>query len=180
MSKIGKKPVFVPENVKIVIKERKVFVEGLKGKLEKQFPQEISIEKKDDQLFTKFSGPKEKKALFGTWRAHVKNMIEGVTQGFEKNLKIEGLGWRASLEGKNLVLKIGFSHPVKISPPEGITFSTKKDIINISGIDKEEVSSIAARIRNVQPPEPYKGKGIRYVDEKIRRKAGKKAVTTVK
>jgi len=180
MSKIGKKPISIPENVKTDITERNISIEGVKGKSEKQFPSEISVEKKDRQLFIKFSGPKEKKALFGTWRAHIKNMIEGVTQGFEKKLKIEGLGWRANLEGKNLVLKVGLTHPVKISPSEGIVFSVKKEIITISGIDKEKVGSTAMRIRNIQPPEPYKGKGIRYIDEIIRIKAGKKAAATVK
>ena len=173
MSKIGKKPIGIPENVKVNVERGKVSVEGPRGRLEKQLPPEISVEKKDNQIFVKFSGSKEKRVLWGTWRAHIKNMIEGAYCGFEKKLKIEGVGWRASLEKSDLVLKVGFTHPIKISPPEGVSFLVEKEIIKVSGIDKEKVGSVAAKVRSVQPPEPYKGKGIRYLDEIIRRKAGK-------
>jgi len=176
MSKIGKKPIELPENVKVEIKDRKIKVEGKKGVLEKEFLTEISVEKKEKELLVKFVGPRDKKALWGTWRQLINNMVEGVTKGFEKKLQIEGIGYRASLQGKDLILNVGFTHPVKISPPEGITFSVDKNIITVSGIDKEKVGNVAAMVRRVKPPEPYKGKGIRYVGEVIRRKAGKKAV----
>lgn len=180
MSKIGKRPIKIPEGVKVEIKDNKVSVEGSKGALLKELPPEIFIEKKDNQLLVKLQGPKEKKALWGSWRSHLKNMLEGVTKGFEKKLKIEGLGWRASLEGKDLVLQVGFTHPVKISPPESTIFSVRKDIIKVSGIDKEKVGTVAAKIRKVKPPDPYKGKGICYIDETIKKKPGKKAIVAVK
>ena len=179
MSKVGKKQIEILEGIKVDIKEDKILVEGPKGKLERNFPPEISIEKKENILKVSFSGPKEKKAYWGTWRSHVSNMIKGAKEGFEKKLKIEGVGWRASLEGKDLVLNVGFSHPVKISPPENISFSVEKNIIIINGIDKELIGNIAAKIRKVRPPEPYKGKGIHYEDEIVRKKAGKKAVATM-
>jgi len=179
MSKIGKKPIPIPGNITINISKEKISVKGLKGKLEKKIPSEISIERGDNEVLVRFHGERERKVLWGSWRAHIKNMIEGVTQGFEKRLKIEGIGWKANLDGKDLVLRIGLTHPVKISPPGDISFSIEKEVIKISGIDKEKVGSIAAKIRAVQPPEPYKGKGIRYADEVVRRKAGKKAATTM-
>jgi len=178
MSKIGKQPIKILENVDIQIKDQRILVKGPKGTLEKVFPSEISVERKNGELLVKFKGSKEKKALWGTWRQIIKNMIEGVSKGFEKRLKLEGIGWRANIEGKDLVLKVGFSHPVRISPIEGVSFSVEKDIIKVSGIDKEKVGIAAANIRKVRPPEPYKGKGIRYIDEVIRRKPGKKAVGT--
>lgn len=180
MSKIGKRPIEIPETVKIEIKGKKVSARGPKGVLTKELPPGISIVRKDNQLLVKFEGPKEKKAFWGSWHSHLENMIEGVNKGFEKKLKIEGLGWRARLEDKILVLQVGFTHPVKISPPESIIFSVKKDIIKVSGIDKESVGTIAAKIRNVRPPDPYKGKGIRYIDEVIKKKPGKKATVAVK
>lgn len=177
MSKIGKKPIEIPSEVKIDFKEGKILVEGPKGKMEKYLPREISFEIKDNNLIVSYNGPKEKKALWGTWRSHIQNMIIGVKDGFEKRLLIEGVGWRASIEGKDLVLNVGFSHPVKVSPPDGINFAVEKNIIVIGGTDKELVGNVAAKIRKIRPPEPYKGKGIRYENEIIRRKAGKKAVS---
>ena len=179
MSKVGKKPVEIPEDVKVDINEGKITVNGPKGKLEKILPSEVSLEKKDNVLVVGFKGSKEKKALWGTWRSHIFNMLEGVKRGFEKRLKVEGVGWKAIIEGGNLVLNVGFSHPVKISPPEGISFSTEKNIIIVSGPDKELVGNVSAKIRKVRPPEPYKGKGVRYEDEVVRKKAGKKAVTAL-
>jgi len=176
MSKVGKKPISIPDGTKIDFKDNILLVEGQKGKLEKKLPSEISLEIKDNIIQVLFNGPNEKKALWGTWRSLINNMIKGVTEGFEKKLIIEGVGWRANMEGKELVLNVGFSHPVKVSPPEGITFLVEKNSIIIKGIDKELVGNVAAKIRKIRPPEPYKGKGIRYEDEAIRRKAGKKAV----
>ncbi|MFH0987399.1 MAG: 50S ribosomal protein L6 [Patescibacteria group bacterium] len=180
MSKIGKKPIRMPSNVKIVLGKGGIVVEGPKGKIERKLPSVISVKEEDKTISVGLKGSKEEKNLWGTWRAHINNMVRGVTEGFEKDLKIEGIGWRANLEGKNLVLRVGFSHPVKVSSPEGITFSVKKEIIKISGVDIEKVGSTAAKIRDIQPPEPYKGKGIRYVGEVVRKKAGKKAIATTK
>ncbi len=180
MSKIGKKPIELPIDVKVDLSDNKIIVEGPKGKLERIIPREIKIEKQDQTLIVSFDGPKEKKALWGSFRSHISNMVEGVKNGFEKSLKIEGVGWRASLEGKDLSLKLGFSHLVKVKPIDGVTFSIEKDIIKVSGIDKEKVGNVAAKIRSIYPPEPYKGKGIRYLDEVVRKKAGKKAVASIK
>lgn len=187
MSKIGKKPIEIPENVKIKISGNEILVEGPKGVLKKEFPPEINVELKENRIFVslKKEGIKrvkksKVKALWGTWRQLIANMIEGVTKGFEKKLEIEGVGYRAFLEGNDLVLKVGFSHLVKIKCPEGIKFSVEKNIISVIGIDKELVGNIAAKIRNVYPPDPYKGKGIRYLGEEIRRKLGKKAIATAK
>lgn len=179
MSKVGKKPIILPNDIKIEKSENLLTVEGPKGKLTRILPEEIQVEMNEEEgkkiINVVYNGPKEKKALWGTFRAHIQNMIEGVKNGFEKKLIIEGVGWRANLEGKDLVLNVGFSHPVKVSPPDGISFGVEKNNIIVSGIDKELVGNIAAKIRKIRPPEPYKGKGIRYENEIIRRKAGKKA-----
>lgn len=180
MSKIGGKPIQIPEGVKIEMKNHLLLIVGSKGEFKKEIPSEISIEEKDNQILVKFKGSKDKKTIWGTWRSHIQNMITGVNVGFEKNLKIEGVGWRADLEGKKLVLKVGFSHPVEVLPIEGIKFAIEKNIIKVSGISKELVGIMAANIRKIRPPEPYKGKGIRYVDEVIYRKVGKKAITAAK
>lgn len=179
MSKIGKQPIQIPEGVKVEINGNEILVEGQKGKLVKVFPPEILIEKEENQILVKFKGSrdKKKKALWGTWQRHIKNAIDGVNKGFEKELKIEGVGWRAEMKGENLSLKVGLSHLVEIPPKEGIKFSIEKDIIKVSGPDKEKVGTVAAEIRRIKPPEPYKGKGIRYIDEIIKKKAGKKAGT---
>jgi large subunit ribosomal protein L6 len=181
MSRIGKKPIQIPEGVKVEIYQNKIRVEGPKGKLEKNIPSEIDVQIKEGMiLVSPKSKTKKAKALWGTIRQIIYNMVEGVTKGFEKKLEIEGLGYRASVSGDELVLEVGFSHPVKIKKPEGINFSVEKNIITVSGIDKELVGQIAANIRRVRPPDPYKGKGIRYLGEVIRKKAGKKAVAAAK
>ena len=172
---IGKKPIFLPKGVRVEIKDRKIIVEGPKGKIEKEFPEEISFEKTDDTLKVNFKGPKEKKALWGTWRAHVKNMVEGAVHGFEKKLRLEGIGYEARVSGKNLILKVGFTHDVNFPLPQGIEAKVEKNIITIFGIDKELVGQVAANIRKISPPDPYKGKGIRYVDEVLKLKISKKA-----
>ena len=181
MSKVGKKPIQIPEGVKVNFDGKKIVVQGPKGKLEKNIPSEIDLQIREGIILV---SPKTKtkkgKALWGTIRQIIFNMIEGVTKGFEKKLEIEGLGYRASVVGNELLLEVGFSNPVKIKKPEGINFSVEKNIISVSGIDKELVGQIAADIRKVRPPEPYKGKGIRYLGEIIRKKAGKKAITVAK
>ncbi len=177
MSRIGKKPILIPENVEVSIEGQKIIVNGPKGELQKEVRPEIKVEKKEGKIFINPQGEtKRTKAFSGLFRTLIFNMVKGVAKGYEKKLQIEGIGYKASLEGEDLVLSIGFSHPVKIKQPQGINFLIEKNIITVSGIDKELVGQIAAKIRKVRPPEPYKGKGIRYVDEKVRRKAGKKAV----
>lgn len=179
MSKIGKKPILISENTKATLEGETIIVEGPKGILKKEISPEIEVKIEGGKIFV-FPKIKTKKtkALWGTTRQIIFNMIEGVTKGFEKKLEIEGLGYKAYLEGENLILEVGFSHPVKIEKPEGIKFQVEKNIISVSGIDKELVGQMAAKIRAVKEPDPYKGKGIKYFGEVIRRKAGKKAIAT--
>ena len=184
MSRIGKKPILIPEGIEVKIEGNKITVKGPKGELQREIRPEIKFEIKDKEIFVlpKIE-TKKTKALWGTTRALLSNMIKGVKEGFEKKLEIEGLGYKATVEvsntgGSSLILSVGFSHQVKIKVPISIKFSVEKNIITVSGIDRELVGQIAAKIRKVRPPEPYKGKGIRYVGEVIRRKAGKKVVTT--
>jgi len=183
MSRIGKKPVLIPQGVNVKIDGHEVVVEGPKGTLNYCFRPEIKIIQEDGKILV---APKTinrlTKALFGTTRNLIANMIEGVTQGFEKVLKIVGTGYRATLqsspEGNILVFSLGFSHPVEVKAPQGIQFNVEGDLVKVSGIDKALVGQIAAKIRDLYPPEPYKGKGIRYQDEKVRRKAGKAGKAT--
>jgi len=181
MSRIGKKPIKIPEGVGVEIKEREVIVKGPKGELGRSIPSEIKVEKKENLIFVMPKvNTKKSKALWGLIRTLIANMIVGVTKGFEKKLEIEGLGYKASLGGDGLELKVGFTHPIKIKKPKDINFSIEKNVITISGPDKEKVSQMAAKIREIRPPEPYKGKGIRYQGEIIRRKVGKRVTTTAK
>jgi len=177
MSKIGKKLIEIPENVKIEIKDKEVIVKGPKGELKVPIFDGFSLELVDNTL--KVIPPLKLKkitpAFWGTERALIANAIIGVCEGFEKKLEIEGVGYRANVEGKNLVLNLGFSHPIKFEIPEGISISADKNLITVSGIDKQLVGETAAKIRLLKKPEPYKGKGIHYLGEHIRRKAGKKA-----
>lgn len=178
MSRIGKKPIEIPEGVEVEIEDNKVVIKGPKGELNREIRPEIGIEIKEKEIFV---SPKIKtkktKAFWGLTRTLLFNMIEGTTKGYEKKLEIKGVGYKVSLEGEELILNVGFSHQVKIKMPEGINFSVEKNTITVSGIDKEKVGETAAKIRRVKPPEPYKGKGIRYVGEYVRRKVGKKVVT---
>ncbi len=178
MSKIGKRPIEIPKDVKVEIEDNLVIVKGKKGELKREIRSEVEVKVAENQIsvLPKIK-TKKTKAFWGLTRALLANMVEGVSRGFEKKLQIEGLGYRAQMEGENLILYVGFSHPIKVSPPEGIKFSVEKNIISISGIDKELVGQTAAKIRSIRPPEPYKGKGIRYLGEKIRKKIGKKAAT---
>lgn len=181
MSRIGRQPVLVPENVEVEIQGTRVRVKGPKGVLEFTFPAalEITFEPEKRWITVKrLKDDKWHKAMHGTARAMINNMVVGVSQGFEKVLEIHGVGYRAEMQGKNLVLHVGFSHPVVIEPPEGITFATERisaelHKVRVRGYDKALVGQVAANIRKVRPPEPYKGKGIRYEGEAILRKAGK-------
>lgn len=175
MSRIGKRPIDLPSGVEVTLGEGSIMVKGAKGVLKRDIPAGISVSQEDNQLIVKrASDAKEHRSLHGLTRALIANMVQGVDKGFEKKLELVGTGYRAAAQGKKLVLNVGYSHPVEFEPPEGIEFETPAATrITIKGIDKEKVGHIAAAIREVRKPEPYKGKGIKYEDEKIRRKAGK-------
>lgn len=176
MSRIGRLPVEIPEGVQVDIKGSFVKVKGKKGELERQFSYLMDISIEDGQVIVKRkSDHATERALHGTTRALIANMVHGVSVGFEKVLEVQGVGYRAELNGENLVLNVGYSHPVEIQPVEGITFEAdpKTRQIKVVGIDKESVGKVASEIRKVRPPEPYHGKGIRYLGEYIRHKAGK-------
>ena len=176
MSRVGKEPIAVPSQVKVEIaQERKVSVEGPKGKLAHQLPAELSIERTDAQLQVKcVAEGKRAKSLHGLHRTLVANMIQGVVQGFVKELELVGVGYRVQVAGGKLEMFVGFTHPVTFVVPTGITIETPKPTqMVIRGTDKQLVGQVAARLRSFAPPEPYKGKGIKYVGEVIRRKAGK-------
>lgn len=179
MSKIGKLPILIKEEVTLSIQDKDVVVTGPKGTLSFKIPEGIDVQVVDGKIVV---DQKEKentalRNLYGLTRARIANMVNGVLQGFEKKLELSGVGYRAQVSGNELVLSVGFTHPVKITAPEGITFSVSENVITVMGINKDQVGNIAARIRAVRPPEPYKGKGISYMGEKIRRKAGKTAKT---
>ncbi|XOB40426.1 MAG: 50S ribosomal protein L6 [Candidatus Nealsonbacteria bacterium] len=178
MSRIGKKPIEIPEGVEVKIENGKVTIKGPKGELFWGVRPEIGVEVKEGKIFVlpKVS-TKKTKAFWGLTRALLANMVKGVVEGYQKKLEIRGLGYKAKLEGEDLVLQVGFTHPVKLKIPEDIKILVEKNIITVSGINKERVGLIASKIRKVKRPEPYKGKGIRYLGEQVRRKAGKKVVT---
>lgn len=176
MSRIGIKPIPVPGGVSIEIgKGNDVSVKGPKGQLSQKLSTRVEIAQEDGQLrVVRNTEAREVKALHGLTRSLLNNMVVGVTDGFTKTLEIQGVGYRAQMQGKNLVLNVGYSHPVNLTPPEGITYAVEgNNRVTVSGIDKQVVGEEAARIRGVRPPEPYKGKGIRYAGEFVRRKAGK-------
>ncbi len=176
MSRIGRMPVEVPQGVDVAIQGSHIRVKGPKGQLEHTFPAAMKITLKAGVVTVERpSDEREHRALHGMTRAIINNMVTGVSQGFEKVLEVNGVGYRAELSGKNLVINVGYSHPVEVEPPHGITFDvdTRARLIKIQGYDKAQVGQVAADIRKIRPPEPYKGKGIKYLDERIRRKAGK-------
>lgn len=176
MSRIGRMPVEVPQGVDVDIKGSHVRVKGPKGKLEHTFPAAMKISIKEGMVIVERpSDERDHRALHGMTRALINNMVTGVSAGFEKVLEVNGVGYRAELNGKNLVINVGYSHPVIVEPLDGITFDvdTRARLIKVQGFDKAQVGQVAADIRKIRPPEPYKGKGIKYLDERIRRKAGK-------
>lgn len=179
MSRIGKKPVKIPSGVTVSVAERHVEVTGPKGKLAFDFRPEVSMTVSGSDVLVERRGDTPKaKSLHGLSRTLVENMVQGVFQGWNKGLEIVGTGYRATLEGDTLVLNLGFSHPVKFPAPEGITIEIMEgNRINVKGVDKQLVGETAAQIRKIKPPEPYKGKGIRYIGEVVRKKAGKAAKT---
>jgi large subunit ribosomal protein L6 len=177
MSRIGKRPIEVPAGVIVSVDPGRVTVSGPKGELRQQVPQRMEIAQEDGHVtVTRPTERGEDRALHGLTRTLIANMVEGVTNGFEKRLEIQGVGYRAALSGSNLELQVGYSHPVRITPREGISFEVPVPTqIVVRGIDKQIVGQTAAEIRKVRPPEPYKGKGIRYEGEHVRRKVGKRA-----
>ena len=177
MSRIGKLPITVPKEVTVKLEGNRVLVNGPKGELSQKIHPDVFVEQKDGKISVRVKNPEDKgdRSLWGLFRTLISNMTEGVTRGFEKKLEISGIGFRASLSGKNLVLSVGFSHQVIFPIPEGIDIKIEKNIITVSGADKQLVGETAANIRAIKKPEPYKGKGIKYADEVVRRKAGKVA-----
>jgi large subunit ribosomal protein L6 len=177
MSRIGRKPVAVPDAVTVTLAPGNIAVKGPKGELTTTYSQDMTVSQEDGQvLVARPTDRGEHRALHGLTRSLIANMVEGVTDGFEKRLEIQGVGYRAALKGKNLELALGFSHPVSIEAPEGIEFEVPQPTeIIVRGIDKQLVGQVAADIRKRRPPEPYKGKGIRYRDEQVLRKVGKRA-----
>lgn len=175
MSRIGKLPITIPDGVSVTTTDADVTVKGAKGQLAMPIPARVRVAVADKQVTVTVQHPDEQseRALWGLARVLIANMIHGVTQGFSKQLEINGVGYRAAVTGKNLVLNVGYSHPVEFAIPEGITITVEKNVITVSGIDKQLVGETAAKIRSVRKPEPYKGKGIKYATETIRRKAGK-------
>ncbi|KKU03762.1 MAG: 50S ribosomal protein L6 [Candidatus Woesebacteria bacterium GW2011_GWC2_47_16] len=178
MSKIGKQPIILPEGVEAEATGNAVTVKGPNGNLTKKFSREVVIEVTDGKILVSVTGKnKRSMSVWGGARSIIWGMVEGVSQGWKKQLELVGTGYRAEISGQTLVLTVGYSHPVTIEAPEGITLTVEKSVITVSGADKEMVGQIAANIRAVRPPEPYKGKGIKYLDEVVRRKAGKAAKT---
>ncbi len=176
MSRIGRRPIPIPAGVEVTVGEDNVVtVKGPKGTLSHRVAPSLTVQRENGTInIVRPDDERVNRALHGLTRTLVNNMVVGVTQGFQKVLEIQGVGYRAQMEGKTLVLNVGFSHPVRVEPPEGITYSVEgTNRITVAGIDKQLVGEMAARIRGIRPPEPYKGKGIRYEGEVIRRKAGK-------
>lgn len=179
MSRIGKLPIKILPQVKVNLEGEKIIVSGVKGRLECSLPAQIKVVKRDEELVVeRKDNSRQSRALHGLIRALLANMVKGVNGGFRKELELSGVGYRAALDEKGLNLTIGFSHPVKFPAPPGITFTVSENKIIVEGADKQLVGEVASQIRSSKPPEPYKGKGIKYVGERIRRKVGK-AVKTV-
>jgi large subunit ribosomal protein L6 len=175
MSRIGKRPIPIPQKVTVTIDGQEVAVKGPKGELSRVLPAEVEVVQEDNSLLVnRRNESRTARQRHGLCRTLVANMVEGVSQGFQKRLEIQGVGYRAQVQGRNLVLNVGYSHQVQIEPPEGIQLAVENNTnVIVTGIDKEVVGNIAAKIRATRPPEPYKGKGIRYSGEAVRRKAGK-------
>ncbi|MFH1769126.1 MAG: 50S ribosomal protein L6 [Parcubacteria group bacterium] len=179
MSKIGKQPIIIPSGVTVTVGENSITVKGPKGELVRDIVPNVVVEVEGESVIVKpKDGDIKHSAFWGLMRALIANMVEGVVSGFEKILEFTGVGYKAIVQGDNLELSLGFSHTINVKAPQGITFESDKSSITIRGIDKEAVGQIAAEIRSYRKPEPYKGKGIRYKGEHIRRKVGKKAAGT--
>lgn len=177
MSRLGKLPINILEGVSVKIEGKKIIVKGPKGELSQDLSDLVMVEIKEKEIIVSVKNEKNKKerAFWGLFRSLINNMVLGVTEGFEKKLEVNGVGYRIALSGKKLVLNVGYSHPVEFNLPEGISASVEGNVITIIGIDKQLVGEVSANIRKIRKPEPYKGKGIKYMDEVIRRKEGKTA-----
>ncbi len=177
MSRLGKLPIKLPEGTQAKIENGFIIVKGPKGELKQELHELVKVEIKEKEITVSIADPKNKKerAFWGLFRSLINNMAEGVNNGYEKKLEINGVGFKAALNGKKLTLNVGYSHPVDYNLQEGITAQVEGNVITISGIDKQLVGETAAQIRKIKKPEPYKGKGIKYIDEVIRRKVGKAA-----
>ncbi len=177
MSRIGKQTITIPAGVTVAIADGKVSVKGPKGELTRDVHPLVTVKQEDGIVTADVQNREQKKerSLWGTFAAHLKNMVEGVTSGFKKQLEINGVGYRVAMQGKDLKLEVGFSHSVVYKMPAVVTASVEKNLITLESADKEKLGQVAAEIRAIRKPEPYKGKGIKYVDEIIRRKAGKAA-----
>ena len=175
MSRIGKKVITIPEGVTVTQDGNMVTVKGPKGELTHAIDSEMTLDTQDNELtVARPNDSKKMRTIHGTTRSLVDNMVEGVTKGFEKTLELNGVGYRAQMQGNDLILNVGYSHPVEIKADDGITFGVEKNTtVTVAGISKEQVGAIASNIRSVRPPEPYKGKGVKYEGEQIRRKVGK-------
>jgi large subunit ribosomal protein L6 len=179
MSRLGKKPIIVPGGVSVAADGNKISVKGPKGSLDFNWHSEVDVKFSGQEISVSKKGKsKQAPALWGTTVRMIENMIMGVTQGFQKQLELNGVGYRMNLQGKKITLALGFSHPVEVQVPEGIEIKIENNIMTISGIDKQKVGQIAANVRSLKPVEPYKGKGFRYVGEIVRKKEGKKATST--
>ncbi|MCK9482904.1 MAG: 50S ribosomal protein L6 [Candidatus Marinimicrobia bacterium] len=176
MSRIGKKPIEIPNGVNVTIKDCTISVKSPKGELTWDFPADMNVQMAENQiLVTRPSDSRGHRALHGLTRMMIANMVEGVSKGFSKTLEIEGVGYSAELKGNSVEINVGMSHSILVTPPDGVSFEIPKALnVTVKGIDKQKVGQIAAKIRSIKPSEPYKGKGIRYVGEHVRRKAGKK------
>ncbi len=177
MSRVGKNPIPIPDGVKVSLEGCHLTVEGPKGKLEYDVSPRISVSIDGDRiLVTRSNNLRQSRSLHGLTRALIANMVQGVSQGFEKKLEIQGVGYRATAQGDALNFQLGYSHPILFEPPAGISLAVDRNIVTVSGVDKQLVGEVAAQIRALRKPEPYKGKGIRYVGERVRRKAGKAGI----
>jgi large subunit ribosomal protein L6 len=175
MSRVGKRPIPIPDGVRVEVRDGRVRVEGPKGKLAEQIPSQIEVRVDGGEVrVLRPDDRKQSRALHGLCRALVANMVKGVTEQFTKGLEIQGVGYRAEVQGKKLTLNVGFSHPVEIEIPQEIAVSVDRNVlIQVQGANRQQVGQFAADVRGIRPPEPYKGKGIRYADERVRRKVGK-------
>lgn len=178
MSRVGKQPIIIPAGVTVAVDRGRVLVKGPRGEIVRDVRPEVSVTVANGEVnVAPVAKTKKTQAFWGLTRALLAHAVEGVSKGFEKKLELEGVGYRANMEGKDLVLALGFSHPVRVTPPAGIEYKAEKNVITVSGFNKEKVGEAAAVLRALKKPEPYKGKGMRYQGEVIRRKAGKKATT---
>ncbi len=175
MSRVGKKPIEIPSGVEVKIADQKVSVKGPKGALEQEIHSLVSVTMEDNVVRVNVENEEDVKqrALWGLFVRLIQNMVTGVTNGFERKLEVNGVGYKVAMQGNTLKLDVGYSHSVEFNAPEGVDISVEKNVITVSGIDKQKVGEAAAQIRNVRKPEPYKGKGIKYMEEVIQRKAGK-------